>query len=151
MPFSVNREFLGYLFILACGFLDAFLIAHPSLIVRAGYSFPELTFLTSLSTTVLLVLVILSFFYIATGTILHGAAVRKHRVPRAFFKMKAFLIFSILGMGTAFVAFNFTGYALLDWPFRAGIYLLCIIMLIIVSLRLKALRRIGKWHREMEK
>ena len=150
MPFSVNREFLGYLFILTCGFLDAFLIAHPSLIVRVGYSFPELAFLTRLSTTVLLVLVILSFFYIATGMILHGAAVKKHLVPRAFFKIRALLVFSVLLLGTAFAAFNFTRYALLDWPFRGGVYLLCIIMLAIFSIRLKGLRRIGRWHRQLE-
>lgn len=151
MPFSTNKEFLGYLFILAAGFMDAFLIAHPSLIVRAGYSFPELTFLTHLSTTVFLVLVILSFFYIATGMMLQGAAVRKRLVGSAFLKIRVLFVFSMLMTGTAFAVFNFSRYALLDWPFRTGIYLLFIIMMVIFAFRLRALRRIGRWHREMEK
>lgn len=150
MPFSTNKEFIGFLLILTAGFLDAFLIAHPSLIVRAGYSFPELTFLTRLSTTVFLVLAVLSFFYIATGMMLHGASVRKWRVRSAFLKIRGLIVFAIGLMGTAFAVFNFTRYSLLDGPFRAGVYLLFIILLLIFAQRLRALRRIDKWHREME-
>ncbi|QEC53986.1 hypothetical protein EDD80_108166 [Anseongella ginsenosidimutans] len=150
MPFSVNREFLGYLLILVAGFLDAFLIAHPSLIVRAGYSFPELTFLTRLSTTVFLVLALLSFFYIATGMLLHNAAVKKRLIPGALVKIRFLFLFALLLTGTAFAVFHFSGYAQLDWPFKSGIYLLCILLLLILLVRLRALKRIRKWHREME-
>lgn len=151
MPFSVNREFLGFLLILVFGFVDAFLIAHPSLIVRSGYQFPELSFLTRLSTTVFLVFGILSLVYVFTGTVLHGAAVRKHRVPAAFLKLRVLLIFALLVLGTAFVVFRFTGYTQLDWPFKSGIYLLCTLLLCIFLFRFRALQRIRRWHREMEK
>lgn len=150
MPFSTNREFLGFLLILVCGFLDAFLIAHPSLIVRAGYTFPELTFLTRLSTTVFLLLALLSVFYIGSGMILHNAAVKKHLLPAAFIKIRLLLAFAALMTGTAFAVFSFTAYAVLDWPFKAGVYLLCLLLLAIFINRFRALKRIRKWHRTME-
>lgn len=151
MPFSINREFLGFLLILIFGFVDAFLIAHPSLIVRAGYMFPELTFLTRLSSTVFLVLAVLSLLYVATGMLLHGAAVKKRLLASAFFWIRLLLLFAFVMAGTAFAVFHFTGYRQLDWPFKSGIYLLCILMLFILFLRLGALKRIRKWHKEMEK
>lgn len=150
MPFSTGREFLGYLLIMVLGFLDAFLLAHPSLILRVEYYFPELGFLTRLSTTSFLVLAFLSAFYVATGMILHGAAVKKRLVPAAFRKIRFLILFSAALTGTAFVVLNFTGYALLYWPFKAGSYMLCLLLLAICIVRLRALRRIGKWHLDME-
>ncbi|HEY9561926.1 MAG TPA: hypothetical protein VIR29_14175 [Anseongella sp.] len=151
MPFSTGKEFLGYLFVMTLGFLDAFLLAHPSLILLTDNTFPELNFLTRLSTTTFLVLALLSVFYVATGMTLHGAAVKKRLLPGAFRKIHFLVLFSAMLMGTAFVIFNFTGYAMLFWPFKFGIYLLSLLLLIIGLIRLKILRRIRKWHLEMEK
>src|SRR3546814_14915561 len=83
MPFTTGKEFLGYLFVMTLGFLDAFLLAHPSLILLTDNTFPELNFLTRLSTTTFLVLALLSVFYVATGMTLHGAAVQKRLLPRS--------------------------------------------------------------------
>src|SRR3546814_16035707 len=76
------------------GFLYAFLLAHPSLILLTDNTFPELNFLTRLSTTTFLVLALLSVFYVATGMTLHGAAVKKRLLPGAFRKIHFLVLFS---------------------------------------------------------
>lgn len=152
MPaFSTNREFLGYLLVLLSGMIDAFLIAHPSLIVRAGHFYPELYFLSRLSTALLLSIGILSFFYVVTGIITYNAAVKYRKIKPAFFKIKSFCAVAGLFLLSGFVLFNFTGYYLLDWPFRFGYYLFGLIILVISVLRLRSLYRIRRWHEMMRK